>query len=71
MEGKMEYYLRVPWRMVTSTASSKLFGKKKEEVSDAQVDEIQYSDGKTKYVSIKIVGDEKGYKFSLGKKKAK
>jgi len=69
LEGRMEYYLRVPWRMVTSTASSKLFGKKKDEVSDDQVDEIQYSDGKTKYVSIKIVGDENGYKFSLGKKK--
>ena len=70
LEGKMEYYLRIPWRMVTKTAASKLFGKKKEEVSSDQTDEIQYGSEKEKYVTVKITGDENGYTFSLGKKKS-
>ena len=72
LDGKMEYYLRIPWKMVTQTASSRLFGKKeKEDVSEDQVDEIQYGSDKTKYVNVKIVGDENGYKFSLAKDKRK
>ena len=71
LEGNMEYYLRIPWKMVTNTAASKLFGKKKEEVPDDQTDEIQYGNEKTKYISVKIVGDAKGYKFSIGKEKKK
>ncbi len=72
LDGKMEYYLRIPWKMVTQTASSRLFGKKeKEDVSEDQIDEIQYGSGKTKYVNVKIVGDENGYKFSLAKDKRK
>lgn len=71
VNGKMEYYLRIPWKMVAKTASVSLFGKKKseEELSPAD-DEIQYQGKKTKYVNIKIVGDENGYKFSLGKDKS-
>ncbi len=70
LNGKMEYYLRIPWRMVTKTAGSKLFGGKKEdEIPSEQMDEIQYGTSKTKYVNIVIVGDENGYKFSVGKKK--
>ena len=72
LEGQMEYYLKIPWKMVTKTASSKLFGKKeKEDVPENQIDEIQYGTDKTKYVNVKITGDEKGYKFSLAKDKRK
>jgi len=72
LEGQMEYYLRIPWKMITQSASSRLFGKKNiEEVSEDQVDAIQYGSDKTKYVNIKIVGDDNGYKFSLGKDKRK
>ena len=72
VDGKMEYYLRIPWKMITQTASSKLFKKKKKEAeSDDQIDEIQYGNKKTKYVNVKIVGDENGYSFSLSKKKKK
>lgn len=69
LNGKMEYYLRIPWKMVTQAASSRLFKKKKEEVPEDQIDEIQYATKKTKYLNLKIVGDENGYKFSLKKKK--
>lgn len=72
LEGNMEYYLRIPWKMITQTASSRLFGRKdKDEVGEGQVDEIQYGSDKTKYVNVKITGDENGYKFSLGKDKRK
>ena len=68
LDGQMEYYLKIPWKMVTKTAASKLFRKnKKEEVSSDQIDEIQYGSKKTKYVSVKIIGDENGYRFSLAK----
>jgi hypothetical protein len=70
LEGNMEYYLRIPWKMVTKTAGSKLFGKKKEgAVSANQSDEIQYGTSKTKYVNIIIKADDNGYSFSLGKPK--
>lgn len=71
MNLEMEYYISVPWKMVTQTASSKLFKKKKEEVDTNQVDEIQYANEnkKTRYVNIKVIGNPDDYKISLGKKK--
>ncbi len=71
LSGNMEYYLRIPWRMVTKTASSRLFGKNKKEVSENQTDEIQYGTKKQRYVNVKIVGNDDGYKFTLGKPKKK
>jgi hypothetical protein len=67
----MEYYLKIPWKMVTQAGSSKLFGKKTEEVDPEQVDAIQYADPekKVRYVNIKISGTPEDYKISLGKKK--
>lgn len=69
LSGNMEYYLRIPWKMVTKAASSKLFGKNKEEVSETQTDEIQYGSEKQRYVNVKITGNETGYKFTLAKPK--
>jgi hypothetical protein len=66
LDGTMEYYLKIPWKMVANTAKSKLFGRKDD--GDQSTDEIQYGDDKTRYVNVKIVGDENGYKFSVGKK---
>jgi hypothetical protein len=64
-----EYYIRVPWKLVTQAASSKLFKKKPAEVDPEQVDAIQY--GKTgkriRYINLKIEGNPDVYKFSLGK----
>jgi hypothetical protein len=69
LHGNMEYYLKIPWKMVTNTVASKLFGRKKDEVTPDQTDEIQYASDKTKYVNVKITGNENGYKFALGKKR--
>ncbi len=73
MNGEMEYYLRIPWKMVTQTAASRLLGGKKENegTNAEQTDAIQYGTEKTKYVNILIKGDENGYKFSLAKEKSK
>ena len=68
-----EYYVSVPWKVVTQAASSKLFKRKKEEVDPSQIDEIQYANEnkKTRYVNVKIIGNPDDYKVSLGKKKKK
>lgn len=65
----MDYYVRVPWRMVTQAASSKLFGRKKEEVDPDQVDEIQRKDlsERTRYVNVRIKGNTEDYKITLEK----
>ena len=63
------YYVRVPWKLVTQAASSRLFKKKPEEVDPDQVDAIQYSDDskRTRYINLKIEGNPDVYSFSLGK----
>jgi len=71
MDLNFEYFIRVPWKMVTQTASSKLFGKKPDEVDPDQVDAIQYAeDGKrTRYVNLQMSGNPDDYKIKLGKKR--
>lgn len=69
MNMNMEYYLRVPWKLVTQTASQKLFGKPKEEATND--DEIQYLDEskRVRFINLKISGTPENYKISLGKDK--
>lgn len=67
-----EYYLRVPWKMVTKAGASKLFRKKKDEVvKPNEEDEIIYlKEGENiRYVNIQIKGNQKGYKIKLKKQK--
>lgn len=73
----MEYYVRVPFKMVTGVAKQKLFGKKDKKEADvaadeaAEEDEIIYKDEtkRTRYLNIKIVGNLDDYKIGLGKDK--
>ena len=65
-----EYYLKVPWRMITKAGATKLFGKKKgEAVNPEEEDEIVYAkEGKKiRYVNIQITGDLEDYKIKLKK----
>lgn len=64
-----EYNISVPWKLVSSTVTSKLFKRKKEEVDPDQIDEIQYGKRRTKFVSIKLKGDSLDYNVSLTKRK--
>ncbi len=70
MNGNMEYFLKIPLKMITSAANSKLF-KKKSDGSLDQEDKIEYGSDKMAYVTMRIIGDANGYSFSLSKKKRK
>jgi len=66
----MEYYVRIPIKVITKASFSKLFGKKDQDNSD-QVDEIQYRDPskRTSFLNLKIQGTPDNYDISLGKDK--
>jgi len=68
---QMEYYIRVPLKMVTSIGFKKLFGKKQEEVDPSQVDAIEYrdKDRRVHFINLKISGTPDDYKVGLGKAK--
>ena len=62
----MDYIIGVPWKMIGQIASRKLF--KRRNNDDAENDqEIQYKQKKSKFVSVKIVGDLTDFKVSLVK----
>jgi uncharacterized protein involved in outer membrane biogenesis len=67
----MEYYLRVPLKLVTQVGFRKLFGKKQEEVDPDQVDSIEHSekDKRMHFINLKITGTPGDYKMTLGKAK--
>lgn len=68
MSLNMEYYVRVPWRLVTKIASQRLFGTTGE--SDGE-DEIQYRDQSKnqRFLNLKISGTPDNYKISVAKDK--
>lgn len=69
----MEYYVRVPWKVVTSGAKQKLFGKKKDDEADDKEDEIVQvdPDKRVRYLNLKIDGTIEDYSISTGKDKKK
>jgi hypothetical protein len=71
MDMNMEYYLRIPLKMVTQVGFHMLFGKKKEEVDPDQVDAIEYRDKekRIRFMNLKITGTPDNYKIHLGKAK--
>jgi hypothetical protein len=71
MDLSMEYYLRIPMKMVTKVGFSALFKRKEEEVDLTQVDEIEYMDEgkKVAFMNVKVTGTSDGvYDIALGKK---
>lgn len=70
LNSDMEYYLRIPWKMVSDVGVNLLFGgRKREEVESDQVDDIVYRDTnkKVRFVNLKISGTADNFKVSLGK----
>jgi hypothetical protein len=69
----MEYYLRVPMKMVTKAGFSSLFNRKPEEVDMQQIDEIEYGDKDKKiaFMNLKVTGTPTNFKVGLGKDKSK
>ncbi|MBS1567202.1 MAG: hypothetical protein JST39_22655, partial [Bacteroidetes bacterium] len=71
MNMNMEYYVRIPLKMVTQVGFKMLFGKKREEVDPDQVDAIEYRDKekRVRFMNLKISGTPDNYKVGLGKAK--
>jgi len=71
MDMQMEYYVRIPLKMVTQVGFRMLFGKKQEEVDPDQVDAIEYrdKDKRVRFMNLKIMGTPGNYKVGLGKAK--
>jgi hypothetical protein len=73
LDMNMEYYLRVPMKMVTKVGFTSLFNRKPEEVDIHQVDEIDVIDTEKKiaFMNLKLTGTPNNYKIGLGKDKAR
>lgn len=71
LDMQMEYFLRIPLKVVTKVGFQMLFGKKQEEVDPDQVDAIEYRDRdkRVRFLNLKISGTPDDYKVSLGKAK--
>lgn len=69
----MEYYIRVPMKMVTKAGFNSLFNKKPEEVDLQQIDEIEYhpTDKKIAFMNLRLTGTPDDFKVGLGKDKSK
>jgi hypothetical protein len=69
LDLKMDYYLRIPMKMVTQVGWQALFGRKREEVNVDQVDEIEYrdKDKNVRFMSINVSGTPDKYKIALKK----
>jgi hypothetical protein len=66
MNMNMEYYISVPWKMITKAGGRKLFGGKEKDQNEIG----EYDpDKKYRYVNLIIKGDAENYSVSLGKKK--
>jgi hypothetical protein len=73
LDLNMEYYVRVPMKMVTKVGLGALFSHKPEAVDMHQVDEIEYidKDKKIAFMNLKVTGTPAGFKVGLGKDKTK
>lgn len=71
LDMNMEYYVRIPLKLVTSVGFKSLFGRKQEEVDPDQVDAIEYrdKDKKVRFMNIKVSGTPDKFKVGLGKAK--
>ncbi|WP_160710945.1 AsmA-like C-terminal region-containing protein [Chitinophaga solisilvae] len=71
LDLRMNYYLRVPMKMVTQVGFQALFGRKREDVDPDQVDAIESLDRgkKGRFMHLSISGTPEKYKIGLGKKK--
>ncbi len=67
----MEYYVRIPWKIVNQGARNKLFGNKKTDDKEETFDEIIEKDSnkKTRYLNLRIKGTMDDYDIKMMKKK--
>jgi len=73
MAGNLEYYIRIPWKIVRKSARNKLFGKKKTKDGEVGDDEIieKPLNKKTWYLNLRVKGTLDDYEIKLRKKRKK
>jgi hypothetical protein len=71
LDMNMQYFVRIPLKMVTQVGFRMLFNKKQEEVDPDQVDAIEYrdKDKRIRFMNLTITGTPDNYKVGLGKPK--
>jgi hypothetical protein len=71
MNMNMDFYFKIPLKLVTQAAFQKLFKRKKEEVDLDKEDAIQYQDKDKKiaYVHVNLSGNMEDYKITLKRDK--
>ena len=70
MSGALDFYVRIPWKIIKQGARQKLFGNKKTKEGDTGDDEIIEKDSskKTRYLNLRISGTLDEYDIKLKKK---
>ena len=73
LDNNIEYYLRIPWKIVKKAAKYKLFSNKKNAGNKLEEDEIIELDPnkKVKYLNIKLYGNIDDFEVSMKKAKKK
>jgi len=73
LDNNIEYYLRIPWKLVKQAAKYKLFANKKNKGNTVEEDEIVELDPnkKVKYLNIKLHGTTDDFNVSMKKAKKK
>ena len=68
---KMDYYVRIPLKIVGKVAFNKLFNRSPKEISPEQEDELIIKDTlkRTRYINIRLLGTPDDYKISIQKNK--
>ncbi|HEY9257872.1 AsmA-like C-terminal region-containing protein, partial [Chitinophaga sp.] len=71
LDMSMNYFLRIPMKMVTQVGFQALFGRQQEEVNVDQVDaiEVRDKDKKIRFMNLNISGTPDKYKIALKKAK--
>lgn len=71
IDRNMDYYIRVPLKLVGNAAFNKLFKRKPTDISPDQEDELIIKDPnrRTRFINVRIVGKPDDYKISLQKNK--
>ncbi|MGY6561505.1 MAG: hypothetical protein ACXITV_05320 [Luteibaculaceae bacterium] len=69
LQMNMEYFFRIPWRLVTSVGSNKLFGRRNTEVDPDQEDGIITRDPnrRTRFINLRMRGTPDNFDISLGR----
>ncbi len=73
LDNNIEYYVRIPWKIVKKAAKYKLFSNKKDSGNNIKEDEIIEVDPKkkVKYLNVKLHGNIDDFKVSMKKAKKK